>query len=205
MQEAVKRLFGSRAMSNLVPIPQRAPVNVSSVPQVYEPERPELRTMLGMFLQRAGLGLGVAAAIFGAVMVYTWVREPLYTAYGSLLVDPKHESLTQAKQPDYTGQPDTSAVDTQVELLRSREVAQALSDRYRLYADPEFNPHARKGERPSDRDLARTVDRVQDRISVGRNGQTYVITAGFSSNSPTKAANLANGLMQVFMDEELKD
>ncbi|HEY3694290.1 GumC family protein [Phenylobacterium sp.] len=191
-------------MSNIVPV-SHVPMTTGGLPQQYVPERPELRTLLGMLLQRAGLGLGVAAAIFAVVVLYTWTREPLYTAYGSVLVDPKQEHLTRAKAPDFNGTPDTSAVDTQVELLRSREVAQALVNRFNLGNDHEFNPAVRPGKRANPKDLPRVIDRVQDRIAIGRNGQTYIITVGFSSAAPEKAATLSNGLMQAFLNKELQD
>lgn len=194
-----------QVMSNLVPITQQIPMRVGGLPQLYEPVRPDLRTVLGILLQRAGLGLGVAAVIFAAVMAYTWTREPLYTAYGSLLVDAREENLTRTKQPESGRTPDTSAVDTQVELLRSRQVVESLVDRHKLLSDPEFNPRARSGVRPTTQDMANTLDRVTDRVAVGRNGQTYVITVGFSSASPEKAARLSNGLMQAFLNKQLED
>jgi succinoglycan biosynthesis transport protein ExoP len=192
-------------MSNLVPLSHSLPVSRGGLPQPYEPERPELRKLWGMLLQRAGLGLGVAAVVFALVLAYALTRPPLYTSFGSLLVDPKKENLTRTEPVQPGGQPDGAATATQVELLRSRALAQAVVQRFNLTNDPEFNPALKGRAGPArPQDLPKVVDVVQDRTAIGRNGETYVISVGFTSASPQKAAVLANGVMTTFLDEQLK-
>jgi capsular exopolysaccharide synthesis family protein len=193
-------------MNNLVPLPHELPARVGELPQPYAPERPELRKMWGVILQRAGLAVGVALALFAAVMVYGWTRPALYTAFGSMLVDPKHDNLAQTQRPVVGGPPDISAVETQAELLKSRALAENVVRRFQLDRDPEFNTtlHGHPGTGPADpATLAKVVDRVQSRTAVGRAGSTYVISVGFTSASPQKAAKLANGVMDTFLQQQL--
>src|SRR5437879_2777207 len=126
-------------MSNLVPISQNLPAQRGGLLQPHTPERPELRRMWGVILQRASLGLGVGLVLFAVVMAYAWTRPPMYTAFGSVLVDPKHDNLTRTERPAPGGPPDASAVETQAELLKSRALAEGVVRRFKLDQDPEFN------------------------------------------------------------------
>ena len=75
---------------------------------------------------------------------WTWglvaVQAPSFTSTGSVVIDPKGENLARAQQREPGGMPDTSAVDTQVEILRSRALAESVVRRLKLWNDPEFNP-----------------------------------------------------------------
>lgn len=202
-------------MNNLIPISHELPAHPSAPFRPIEPERMHLRQLFGILLQRAKLGLGVAAAVFIVVLAAFAMQTPTYTSVGSVVIDPKQTNLAQAQQ--VTGlPPDTSAVDTQVEILRSRALAEDVVRRLKLYNDPEFNPSMAPGmfglkpakppiANPDERLISRVTNTLQDRTWVRRAGLTYVVMVGVSSTSPQKASLLANTYMDQYLKRQLDE
>jgi uncharacterized protein involved in exopolysaccharide biosynthesis len=115
----------------------------------------------------------LAAAVFAAVMLFAITRTPQYMAVGSVLIQPKRENLASVEPTQAGLPPDTSAVDTQVELLRSHSLAETVVKKLRLDRDPEFNPQARRGTAavaPTGRALSKIAERLQARTEVKRAG-----------------------------------
>ena len=195
-------------MSNIQRIAHASPPTPRpSLPEVYEPQGPELRHIAGVVLQRLGLGLGVAVGVLAVVMLIAVTRTPQYTAQGSILIQPKRENLASAEPSQAGLPPDTSAVDTQVELLRSQSVAEAVVRKLRLDRDPEFNPKSRQSTSalPEPRALSKIAERLRDRTEIKRAGLTYVVGVGVSSSSPTKAAQITNVTMETFLQRQLEE
>lgn len=178
-----------------------------------EPERMHLRQLLGILLERARLGLAVGAAVFVLVLGFFALQTPAYFAVGSVVIDPKGQNIARTDQSSGLP-PDTSAVDTQVEILRSHALAEDVVRRLKLYNDPEFNPamgSAWLGLRPAKAPISnpdsRLVDRVTDRLIdstwVRRAGLTYVLMVGANSTSPQKAALIANTYMDQYLTRQL--
>ncbi|WP_310541738.1 AAA family ATPase [Phenylobacterium sp.] len=181
-----------------------------------EPERMHLRQLLGIVLQRAPLGLAVATVIFVLVLGLFALQTPAYTAVGSVVIDPKQQNLTDTSFQQGGLPPDTSAVDTQVEILRSPALAQDVVKRLRLYNDPEFNPAmeprffgAIPGQEPINQPDARTLAKVTNnmmaRTWARRAGLTYVVQVGVSAASPQKAALITNTILETYLSRQLDE
>jgi capsular exopolysaccharide synthesis family protein len=173
----------------------------------YETDRIELRELIGTVLRRAWLAIGVGAVLFALVVAAVMNITPKYTAFGSVLIDPHRQNLTQAEPRQEGLPPDTSAVDTQVEVLRSRALAEAVVRQMKLYNDPEFNG-ALKGKpgaivNPDPWLISRVTEAVQSRTLVKREGLTYVIQVAFTSKRPTHAAAIVNSFMTLYMQRQL--
>lgn len=197
-------------MSNLIPLPSDAmgPVRARGGFAAPSARPPELRRLTGAILQRAPLGLAVTGGVFLAIMAFAATLPNRYTATGSVLVDPNRENLARTQSPQGGGPPDMSAIDTQVELVRSHALAEAVVRKLALYKDPEFNPKAHTSAAPPTGDaqtVSQVADRLQDRTSVRRAGLTYVIDVGVTSSSPQKAAMVANGVMETYLQRQLDD
>jgi succinoglycan biosynthesis transport protein ExoP len=196
-------------MSNIQPMPHGLPpAPRHALPELYEPRPPELRQVAGVIWQRLGLGLAVAAGVLALVMLFALTRTPQYTAVGSVLIQPKRENLASAEPSQAGLPPDTSAVDTQVQLLRSHALAEDVVRRLRLDRDPEFNPKAKgatSAALPGPREIAKIADRLQARTDVKRAGLTYVVDVGVESASPAKAAQITNATMQTFLQRQLDE
>ncbi|MDB5445780.1 MAG: pssP [Phenylobacterium sp.] len=204
-------------MNTLIPIGHELPAHPGQPFRPIEPERMHLRQLFGILLQRAKLGLGVAGVVFVLVLAAFAMKTPTYSAMGAVVIDPKHENLAQTNQQQagYLP-PDTSAVDTQVEVLRSPALAEAVVRRLQLWNDPEFNSQMKPGlfglapahqpiANPDPRLVARTTDALLSHMWVRRAGLTYVVQVGATSASPRKAAMLSNTIMDTYLKRQLDD
>jgi succinoglycan biosynthesis transport protein ExoP len=202
-------------MNQLIPISGNVPAHQMQAFRPVEPERMHLRQLFGILLQRAKLGLAVAAVVFLVVLGAFALKTPTYSSVGSVVIDPKAAQLTSANQQSAGLPPDTSAVDTQVEVLRSHGLYEDVVRRLKLYNDPEFNPRQKAGlfsseakppiANPTPQLISRVADAVQGRAWVRRAGLTYVVQIGFVSESPEKAARISNAIMSTYMDRQLNE
>jgi succinoglycan biosynthesis transport protein ExoP len=194
-------------MSSLIASSPQFPVHREAYPPTVTVERSRAKEVLGIILQRLWPALAVAATVSLVVLAYVMTRPPTFVATGALLIEPKRENLAAKTEPVDPGMPpDTSAVDTQVEVLKSPAVALAVTRRLGLYKDPEFNPHAPQGPlgaTPPQDVLEQAATNVARHVQVKRVGLTYVVNVGFASGSPTKAAAIANAYMDTYLDLQL--
>jgi succinoglycan biosynthesis transport protein ExoP len=203
-------------MNTLVPLSAQLPSQGGPAFRPGDSEKLHVRQLLGVLLQRAPLALGVAAVVFLLVLAAFAFQPRTYTAVGSVIIDPKHQNLTDATQQTSGLPPDTSAVDTQVEVLRSNALALDVVKRLKLYNDPEFNPAMAPGmfgaipahaptANPDPRTLARVTNTVMAKMWARRAGLTYVVQVGFNSRSPRKAADITNVIMDTYLTRQLND
>ena len=139
---------------------------------------------------------------------------PLYTADTSILIEERESPLTRPRDIAGDGQADfdESAIQSQVEVLRSREIANAVIDALDLTQRPEFDP-ARDpslvgalmmalgmSEDPLDSSIRqRVMERYFDRLSVFPLQRSRVIGVEFSASDPEFAAEVANGVAESFV------
>ena len=187
-------------------------------------ERPSetLQVALG-FLSRRYREIGIAVGIAVTLgVIYLLTATPSYTATASMLIDSNKMHLFQ-QQSAFSDLPmDASAVESQVEVLKSENIALAVIKQLHLTEDPEF-VGARAGligtlinfltapfvsETPdseSQFELTRqAVNSFQNRLNIRRVGLTYVIEIGFRSYSADRAAQIANAVADAYVDDQLE-
>ena len=189
----------------------------------------DLRDILMAFRRRLSLFVTVFGLVTFAVIYATLTATPQYTAMASVMMDFRDKA-----QPDFTSvlsglAPDASLVDTEVESIRSRILAEKVVRSLDLATDPEFNGTLREVKgfaktrakiRNSIRDIAGleepptkeipkdviedgVVSAVLSNLGVGRKGLTYVIDVTFKSENPEKAALISNAFAQQYLTEQL--
>ncbi len=169
----------------------------------------------------------IVAVVLGVGYIATAV--PRYTATASLLLDNRR---VRAVQDVYDVAPIgmdmlASAVDSQVEVLRSDSVVQTVIDRLQLLKDPEFAKPvpgldsliiseiwkliglSQSGADPSpppvDTELARRRAAAELRANVlpRRVPRTLVVEILYRSPDPDKAALIANGFADAYLVDQL--
>jgi capsular exopolysaccharide synthesis family protein len=185
------------------------PAQYATLPAASASNRFDLRQIWVVALHRAMLALAVAAVTGLVVLVVALHAPPTYQATASVLVEP-NASMVIKDDPGAAALPgDTGVVDTQVEVLKTRAVAERVANRLKLYLDPEFNPAVPKGAaalsyRPDRKTLNKVVERVSMGLDVRRLGLTYVIEVNFKANSPAKAARIANTFVEEYLAEQIQ-
>jgi polysaccharide biosynthesis transport protein len=141
----------------------------------------------------------VAAVIFLLAVAYTAVAPRMYTGTASVVLEapakPGPNGEMQPAQPA-----DSATVDTEVQLVQSRDIADQVVTALKLDQDPTFWAGSHK-QAPVDLDRRHdaAVGVVQGGLKAKRAGLTSVITIAFTSRSPALAARVANGYADQYL------
>lgn len=159
---------------------------------------------------------------------YAYVRAiPTYTATTQMALQIRQETVVDLESVLSGVSSDQSSINTEMEVIRSRELISALVDRLGLMQDPEFNAALRPDEGFGPRDavaLVRTwlsapaepaeapteeairngvIANVRDAISTQIGRQSYVFSISATSWDPRKSALMANTLANIYRDDQI--
>lgn len=188
------------------------------------PPEPNLRAALGLLWRRKGLLLAtVLLTTLGASLLALQLT-PRYTAAAEILIAPRTAKVVDIEDVLEALRPDRTTVQTEVEVLRSRTLAETVADRLGLVRVPEFNRRLRP---PSLREPGRwlsslldatgpvtpeeaermardeTVDALIDALTVEAVKISRVVSVAVTSEDPELAAAIANTLADTYLDEQL--
>lgn len=142
--------------------------------------------------------IGLAAA-----SIYVNVVTPKYTAFASILMDQRRSNLIQQDRQIVTDTPvDSAVIESQGEVFRSENVGLAAVRALNLAQDPEFvDPKAGLALEDAERVA---LAGLQQRMTVKRQGLTYVIQVGARSTSAVKSARIANAIADAYIQGEIE-
>jgi len=177
-----------------------------------------IREFARILLRRRWIVVWAVAALVGLATIFVIVVTPRYTATSTVIVDPHRshvvDSNDQPPRPDFGS--DGAIVESQVSVIQSVTVLQRVVNELKLYQDPEFAPHASlldsilslfsapapTNQSAEDIAKAKTVEFLADkRLKVARQGLAYIIGIDVSSESPEKAAKIANSVADSYLVE----
>ena len=177
----------------------------------------DLSTVFGVLKRQWPLVVGVLALLVGISLVYLFTAQPKYRANVLLLIDTRKFQLFQQQSGLGEVPMDTAAVTSQVEVLRSQSVANAVVKELRLTEDPEFVEDQRwlaslidaftgpnEGSPAPDELLRRASGHLQSNLTISRVGTTYVIDIAYRSIEAEKAARVANAVAESYIQGELE-
>src|SRR5262249_9644179 len=122
-------------MNEIVPYRSELPsFQQQNVPQ-YAPASTVLRSFVGIVMSRASFAIAVSLVVFVLALCVAAALPRTYYAEGSLIIQPRRSNPAEVNQTPSALPPDTSAVDTEVEVLRSRALAEAVVRKLKLYND----------------------------------------------------------------------
>jgi succinoglycan biosynthesis transport protein ExoP len=160
------------------------------------------------------LGLLAVVAAVGTYVGLGYV-EPLYTADTKILIGQRESPLTRSTDSatETATAFDESAIQSQVEVLRSREIADDVIDKLDLTQNPAFDPARNPSlfrsllamlglaESPADSTIRqRVMDTYFERLSVYPLQKSRVIGVEFSAPDPQLAAEVANAVAESFVE-----
>jgi succinoglycan biosynthesis transport protein ExoP len=175
------------------------------------------------FLRRQWPAITVALLVFvGLGIAYLILTPPRYTAKTLLMLDARRAQVFQQQSVVGEINFDDVAVASQVEILKSVNVAVAVVREQKLLEDPEFTGQIRgfvasvvgslvrlvSSSTPdalssNDEMLSRAVKKLRGDLSVQRVGRTYVLEIGFTSLDKVKAARIANAIAEAYILDQL--
>jgi succinoglycan biosynthesis transport protein ExoP len=186
----------------------------------------DLRWLLAIFTRRWKLFAGVVIAIIVLTVIYTIHAKPVYTATARVTIDTQRLQLfsPNANQAVTAGaSTDSNAVDTQVEIMRSRAVAEWVVKSLGLDQDRDFLPKTRSagpagigatvlhlfskadpasrkpGTLSNEAIHSKVVDNVLAPLDIRRLATTYVIEINYTLPDAAKAAAIANKFAEGYL------
>ncbi|MGY4234685.1 succinoglycan biosynthesis transport protein ExoP [Bradyrhizobium sp. USDA 4449] len=192
-----------------------------------EPDRPgdyvsggELLKSLSAFVSRQ-LPLMVIICVISLALgfVFYFTTPQRFTGTALLILDSHKTQLLQQQSPLGIDAPvDSTAVDSQVEILKSENVALSVIKDLHLTEEPEFIssgglvsnlmrliPGFDQREEPSEFQLTRAaLGHFQGNLKIRRVGLTYVIEINYQSTDPQRAARIANAVAEAYIVDSLE-
>jgi succinoglycan biosynthesis transport protein ExoP len=176
--------------------------------------------LLASFVSLARRRFGIIVLLFclslvcGAVYLFT--APPRFLAVAELLIDTRKTQLFQQQSVVGDIAMDSAAVDSQIQVLKSENIATSVIKDLHLTSEAEFT-----GPKPglfatiigyfwlktptSDFELQQQANNVFERGLLARRiGTTYVIEIGFLSLSPDRAAEIANATADAYIVDQLE-
>ena len=162
--------------------------------------------------------IGFLTALLGAI--YALQLTPVYTAKSTLLIDTNQKNIINAEAIVSGIGRDNSALESELELIRSYDVAKrvvrklklddrstveppkvsALGQLISLVFSREPAPEPVLNENHTDR-IVRSLSKS---ITVDRKGWTYVVDIKYTSDNPVKAAQVANAFADEYLVDQLE-
>lgn len=159
------------------------------------------------------------------ILLYIWTTTPLFRSNVDILIDPRQRQTVESEvTPTGLGTSaagaDTLLLESQIEVLRSRRLTDALIAAEDLTNDPEFaggssapwvefvktmvkaviyGPQDALWQKTSPYD--RAVNKLGKRMDVERQRNTYVIGVTVRTSDPEKSARLANRVAEIYIDQ----
>ncbi|WP_417270728.1 GumC family protein [Celeribacter sp.] len=154
------------------------------------------------------LCLGVAYAKFVAV--------PIYTSTTTLAIKENGPSVIDIESVMSGVSSDSDSLNTEIEVLKSRDLLERLSAELDLVNDPEFNPTIRPksfiGSLLGGDDQTYTEQEITNKIveNLGRaisasvRRSTFIISISVTTQNAEKSGKIANALAQLYREDQIR-
>ena len=165
-------------------------------PALREPGLIDLRRIWSE-IRRRWLVIAVAVAVVLILTAIAYFRTiPQYTAIAQVALDRRDIELARQDTETEPLTTDSASVDTEVQVLRSPDVAARVVRALKLGNDPEFA--GGQAGTPAGQEAAMRV--LLAGLEINRTGMSYAIDVGIASPSPIKAAAVANAVADAYVD-----
>lgn len=163
------------------------------------------------------IGLALLLSVLAALVAFT--LRPVYSATATLLIESKEANVVSIEDVYGLDTSRSEYFQTQFEILKSRELAEAVIRRLDLASHPDLDPLQNPSPfsiytwvpewiltapEPSDAQLWRaTVDLFMSNLSVVPVRRTQLVNISFRSHDPELSSQVANELGRAYIDAEL--
>jgi len=168
--------------------------------------------------------LVTAAVLMALTALLLYRLTPIYRAQAFIMIAARQPKYVDVEQV-LSGLPaDEETIRSEIEVLRSRDLARQTIAKLGLDQNSEFGQRRSQdllqrlldrsmaffGQRSraaegSDAQQSRIVDEFEDKITVAPEHQSRVIRVGFDSSDPILAANIVNTLVDFYLASQLQE
>ena len=163
----------------------------------------------------------VAFTLLGAVLgvLFALSTPHKYYAESRLFIDPREIRVTDddIRNQQLSTEAMLAITDSQLQILSSTSVLEAVVADLGLDRDPEFNgslssggisgglaliKQILSGKNATDEGEQKALNKLRDALSVFRDAKTFVIIVGVSTRDAEKSALIANQIVETYLDSE---
>lgn len=162
----------------------------------------------------------ITLSLVAIALVYILLSPTLYTGTATVLVDPRRTNVVDQNQNVLTNfGTDDATIESQALLIQSIAILRGVVDDLKLTEDDEFGPKPRlldpllrlfSDRSPTDdanlhdRIRAATIGLLRKRTKVVRQGTTFLVDINVSSETPRRAAEIANAIAKRYFEEQVR-
>jgi succinoglycan biosynthesis transport protein ExoP len=177
----------------------------------------QVRDFLGREWRLITLVTALAILLGGA---YVALSPSMYTAQADMIIDTKRVTWSQSEMSSENRTMEDASVESEIETTKSEKVIVAVIKRLRLNEDPEFIGPGRGliksvllalGVKPrpapeptKDELMSTTLAAVKSNLRVTRLGRSYIEQISYTSLNRNKAAAIANGFAEAYIEDQLE-
>jgi len=184
--------------------PAESAVNNVDFVTATEPLTDALWHAVEIFRRQILLIASVSTIVLACAIIFLIVVTPEYTAHALLIIDAKNAQQKQASNSDLPPI-DTGFIDSQVEILRSDNIASAVIKKLKLLEDPKpaEQPGSVADQETNLRRERSAIRSFGQRLTVKRVGLTYIIQISYRSRNADRAAQIANAVTDAYINNQL--
>jgi uncharacterized protein involved in exopolysaccharide biosynthesis len=177
----------------------------ASLENSYPPPLFDVAAVWSTLWRRRLIVIGLTLLVIVLASLYIGVTKPTYTAGAAILIDPRDVKTTNIDNVLAGIGADSAAIASQVSVIQSRELLDAVFTDLKLETDPEYTSTGIASQlmgmlrpaRPLDREAI--FQRFVHSVAVEREGLTYVIDVTVKAGDPAKAATIANAIVDRYI------
>ncbi|MCJ2084427.1 Wzz/FepE/Etk N-terminal domain-containing protein [Methylobacterium sp. E-005] len=185
---------------------------------------PSIENFIRLILRSKTFLVGWIVLCLILAAIYINITAPVYTASGTLLLDPRRSATIASDTSSLASQVnlDNAQAESQLQVVRSERLLKKVFDDLSLQNNDELHPKTVSfrqrlqdglfphGADPADQDpnrkereAAAAFQNFVSRVGARRIGQSYVIEVSYTSSSPTEARRLANAVLSAFLGQQI--
>ncbi len=164
-----------------------------------------LADIIAIIRRRMTLVMAVILGITLLTGVILFLVTPRYTAETLLMIESRSINIANLRNVVSGLSINAETIEGEIEVLRSRALAEKVIDSLNLYNDHEFGdgPASTNGE-IDERLRSNVINAFQKKLDVSQKGRSRVISVAFTSEDPLKAAKIANKIADVYLIEQME-
>lgn len=153
-----------------------------------------------IFRRRLPIFVLLVLATAGLIAAYTMTRPRLYTATATVVVEPRRPEVIEKVEPvSAVLDRDSSAIDTEVQILSSRRLASRVARKMDAAAPPGYAPARQVSEEMVAAGMHPNAAGLLASVDVQRVGLTYLIEIESTADDPELAALIANAFAREYL------
>ena len=164
----------------------------------------DLSALVSRYRRHIPLVAAITGVVLAADLAFSFLKTPLYTATATVFYAPHKDEISKdsGSSPNDDVARDQQ-VDTQVEVVKSPVIVDAVVTALQLDKDPEYALKGKAATLAPAMQRDALLDNVVQKLKVRRIGQTLLLSVGFTNESPSKAARIANAFAETYIQHQV--